>query len=702
MDESEAEPWLLWIDLEDHDVDWQVPDIGQESLLNDCPRIVAELALRTLRVQRTINVEFGIEAKALLDRAIDRLDGDLVIWYSILRQGIIRPETLDDDSRLDDTVGDSRRLAGLAAHKRALILTSRGEWAEARTVLRTLVESVRSPGRLGRIFIDLANVTTNQDEEIACLLRAHRLMEAAGFRNTTRTIEFNLAMIDLERLRLDRAEARLNNCVRDNDPLHAIGEGMLRVVRGDLDGLSRVIEGLPDDVTDLRVREGSHTLRGISALLVGRFRRARIHLESGGVEGLPWMRLLNAAEGRDFGVSLVEDPWGVGIAAGIVECARDSGQSPEPGTRGVPEVQEALAFALADAVIPHEAWLDSGGRCRIARTLSEAGMEAWATRIRGKYRADFEPFFDVAGRLAGGGSLQSPAQTEWAALCRSLKLDGIEIRDREGDRLLWKCGDGEPSGPVMAGRVRLVPLGGSPISEGAWRLLESLVGEIAPSLLEMTDENSGDSLGIVGEGEPIHSLRQALRRFAPSGLTIFLAGETGVGKDLAAEAIHTLSGRKGRFVTVNVAAVTGTLFEAELYGAVKGAFTGADRDRRGLAEDADGGTLFLDEIGDLDLSLQVKLLRFLDSGEVRRVGKWHIPTGPLLSYGFGQDHHSSPEGKGWRCPGAQGCFFREGGPGKGPAGSPMEPGDRCRASGLPLAGQCSGTQPGSRDCPDRG
>jgi sigma-54-dependent transcriptional regulator len=146
------------------------------------------------------------------------------------------------------------------------------------------------------------------------------------------------------------------------------------------------------------------------------------------------------------------------------------------------------------------------------------------------------------------------------------------------------------------------------------------VEEIAPSLLEINLDDSGDTLGIIGKSEPIDRLRKALRRFAPSGLTVLLAGETGVGKDLAATAIHALSGRTGRFVTVNVAAVTGTLFEAELYGTVKGAFTGADRDRPGLAEDADGGTLFLEEIGDLDLSLQVKLLRFLDSGEVRRVG----------------------------------------------------------------------------------
>jgi sigma-54-dependent transcriptional regulator len=106
----------------------------------------------------------------------------------------------------------------------------------------------------------------------------------------------------------------------------------------------------------------------------------------------------------------------------------------------------------------------------------------------------------------------------------------------------------------------------------------------------------------------------------PTHLPILLVGETGVGKEVAARALHRLSNRRGTFVPVNIAAIPANLLEAELFGSVKGAYTGADRARQGLAVAADHGTLFLDEIGDLDPPLQVKLLRFLDSQEVRPVG----------------------------------------------------------------------------------
>jgi two-component system NtrC family response regulator len=106
-----------------------------------------------------------------------------------------------------------------------------------------------------------------------------------------------------------------------------------------------------------------------------------------------------------------------------------------------------------------------------------------------------------------------------------------------------------------------------------------------------------------------------------AAITIALEGETGVGKDLLAKAIHTNSVRRQkRFVSVNCAALPESLLESELFGHMKGAYTGADRDKPGLLEEADGGTFFLDEIGEMPLAIQAKLLRVLEEKEVVRLG----------------------------------------------------------------------------------
>jgi two-component system, NtrC family, response regulator HydG len=130
--------------------------------------------------------------------------------------------------------------------------------------------------------------------------------------------------------------------------------------------------------------------------------------------------------------------------------------------------------------------------------------------------------------------------------------------------------------------------------------------------------------GMIGRSPAMQELFDAVRRFAPHVRTLLVTGETGTGKELVAHALHTLGTRPDRrFVTVNCSAVVETLFESELFGHQRGAFTGATDTKVGLFEHADKGTLFLDEIGELPLPIQAKLLRAVEYGDVQPVGSLH-------------------------------------------------------------------------------
>jgi len=127
---------------------------------------------------------------------------------------------------------------------------------------------------------------------------------------------------------------------------------------------------------------------------------------------------------------------------------------------------------------------------------------------------------------------------------------------------------------------------------------------------------------LVGRHPSIARVRREIARVAPTTHTVLIVGETGTGKELAARAIHALSGRPGPFVAVNVAAIPEGIFHAELFGHRRGAFTDASQDQPGLFEEASGGTIFLDEVGDLPLASQPALLGVLEEPhQVRRVGE---------------------------------------------------------------------------------
>jgi DNA-binding NtrC family response regulator len=126
---------------------------------------------------------------------------------------------------------------------------------------------------------------------------------------------------------------------------------------------------------------------------------------------------------------------------------------------------------------------------------------------------------------------------------------------------------------------------------------------------------------MVGASEPMRELARLIRLVAPRSTTVLIEGETGTGKEVVARALHRLSARAGKpFAVLNCAAIPEALLEAELFGHTRGAFTGAVQSRTGRIEAAHGGTLFLDEIGEMPMALQAKMLRFLECGELQRVG----------------------------------------------------------------------------------
>ena len=153
------------------------------------------------------------------------------------------------------------------------------------------------------------------------------------------------------------------------------------------------------------------------------------------------------------------------------------------------------------------------------------------------------------------------------------------------------------------------------------------IPDASPSRSEADAASSGSESGaavlegVIGESPAMRAVADVVRRVAPTDANVLVLGENGTGKELIAQAVHRLSGRSGGLVPVDLGAVPAGLFESELFGHRRGAFTGAEADRVGAVEAADGGTLFLDEIGNADPAAQAKLLAVLQRREVVRVGE---------------------------------------------------------------------------------
>ncbi len=195
-------------------------------------------------------------------------------------------------------------------------------------------------------------------------------------------------------------------------------------------------------------------------------------------------------------------------------------------------------------------------------------------------------------------------------------LDGLEVlRQSRGTRtrVIVVTGHGTIAAAVEALRLGAVNFVQKPVDAPA------LVPLLEDAVAQQIDD--GDDLGLSGTSAALERVRELIRRAGPTDETVLITGESGTGKELVARALHASSTRAKRaFVAFNCAQAHRELFDAELFGYVKGAFTGASNDRLGLFREADGGTLFLDEVGELPEGAQAKLLRALETRTVRPVG----------------------------------------------------------------------------------
>jgi DNA-binding NtrC family response regulator/tetratricopeptide (TPR) repeat protein len=299
------------------------------------------------------------------------------------------------------------------------------------------------------------------------------------------------------------------------------------------------------------------------------------------------------------------------------------GQAPEAAWRGLAGLGPYRAARLVfDAELAAPGAAPGNHLRRAIATFRRVGAAALAEPLEARHAGPWQALASyLAGPPDGEALLALFARLGDPETSVTWTVDGHELPLIDG-----RGGEGELTAPFGGGRLVLR----SPAVDGVLRALFALaLRDLEPRHLAGAEEGvprNGRSRaaagGLLGESPALKAALGRLERLAPGDLPLLILGESGTGKELAARRVHRSSARAERpFVALNCAAVAESLLLSDLFGHVRGAFTGADRDRAGVFETAQGGTVFLDEIGDLPAAAQGMLLRVLQEGEVRRVGE---------------------------------------------------------------------------------
>jgi DNA-binding NtrC family response regulator len=599
---------------------------------------VRALALGAVGLAR----EGGVDAAlALLDEA-ERpgaaLTAEERVGIALVRARVLAlAGRVEDEERLYDAVrpialaaGDSVAARFLAQEARRLL--DRRESSRAILRFREALEAERDDaGERAALLLDLAatqyhagDLAQSEARLSECLAAA----AAAGREDLVRVARGNRIELLIERGAWDEAAAEIASL---EAAAPAAEDSIPRLVALHHRGRLALRRGFLDEAAADNARA-----RALSERLSDRLEIGELWLEEGDrrvYEG----ELGLASEAFARAASLPPDrSCRDGVArARLAELAWQGGAIPDAALDAVRTLFGMDPYRAAETVarwrfVVGEERLPEALRRLAERTLRARGGEALAERAFPR-AAPAPPREALRGLREEIASVFRGDEPDGHRTLESLGVAGLALRDAEGRevaRLGRAAGPGEKAWQrtLEAGQVRFelqlwpaVP--GESAESIAW-LLENLLFRGAASRAANDFAEGWRRLGIVTADRSMEEPYLRLTRFAAQNVTVLVLGPSGCGKEAVARAVHRLSPRgSGPFVAVNVPAIPAALLESELFGHSRGAFTGAERDRRGLLEEAAGGSIFFDEIGDLAPPLQAKLLRALQEREIRRVGE---------------------------------------------------------------------------------